>query len=275
MTAGGRTRGRRSAVAAAAAALAAAFAPGALANETAETPPVDVSIPGEAPIALWGYGEENGPGQWPTLSRAFSACGVGAEQSPIDIRTEAAPVTGLAPIEILWERFTPEVVDTGRTIIVRTNGAGGRAQLDGVDYPLLHFQFRRRSEHLFDGKAAEMEVQFVHRSEAGDYLIVAGLIESGDPNPLLDTLWDLMPDALGSTHGEGPIDPRGLLPLPAIEYRYAGSFTTPPCAETVTWSVRANPLTASEAQIATFAAFYRGNARPVQPVGRRFVLRRE
>ncbi len=235
------------------------------------TPP---SVPGVAPSALWSYGESDGPAQWSALSAGFAVCGVGSEQSPIDILTENAAEALLPPVEILWDRFVPEVVDTGRTILVRTGGKGGVARLNGVEYTFLHFLFHHRSEHLIDGKRADMEVQFVHKSNAGDFLIVAGLIQPGDSNPLLEELWPLVPKKLESKTGTVPIDPRALLPLPATEFRYAGSLTTPPCLQTVTWSVRAAPISASEAQIATFAAYYKNNARPVQPVGRRFVLKR-
>lgn len=232
-------------------------------------------IVGAAPSALWAYDEASGPARWSGLSAAFAACGVGAEQSPIDIVTESAPEAKLPPVEIRWDRFVPEMVDTGRTIAVKANGSGGGVRLNGVDYRLEHFEFHHRSEHWINGKAADMEVQFVHRSKAGDYLIVAALIRPGTANPLLDTLWPLMPERLGATRGDVPIDPRELLPLPASDYRYAGSLTKPPCSQTVTWSVRTEPVTASEAQIATFAAFYKNNARPVQPLGRRFVLQRK
>ncbi len=163
------------------------------------TPP---SVPGVAPSALWSYGEDDGPAHWSALSPGFAVCGVGSEQSPIDIRTENAAEALLPPVEILWDLFVPEVVDTGRTILVRTGGKGGVARLNGVEYSFLHFLFHHRSEHLIDGKRADMEVQFVHQSAAGDFLIVAGLIEPGDSNPLLEELWPLVPKKLNHKRGQ-------------------------------------------------------------------------
>jgi carbonic anhydrase len=55
-------------------------------------------------------------------------------------------------------------------------------------------------------------------------------------------------------------------------WRYEGSLTTPPCAETVDWIVCLNPVTVAREDIARFTALYPMNARPVQELGRRFVL---
>ena len=69
------------------------------------------------------------------------------------------------------------------------------------------------------------------------------------------------------------IDPAKLVGAMTSAYRYEGSLTTPPCSETVTWVVLAQPITASRSQIAAFAAMFPNNARPVQPLNRRYVLK--
>jgi carbonic anhydrase len=63
-----------------------------------------------------------------------------------------------------------------------------------------------------------------------------------------------------------------LLPARRSYFRYEGSLTTPPCSETVNWVVLTNPMTASARQIADVTAIYGDNARPLQPLGRRFLL---
>ena len=55
-------------------------------------------------------------------------------------------------------------------------------------------------------------------------------------------------------------------------YRYYGSLTTPPCSEIVTWTVLKTPIQASEEQLQKLSKVMDKNARPVNPVGRRFIL---
>ena len=55
-------------------------------------------------------------------------------------------------------------------------------------------------------------------------------------------------------------------------YTLAGSLTTPPCTEGVTWYVLKAPVEISPGQIAAFAKRYPMNARPVQPLSARRIL---
>ena len=70
-----------------------------------------------------------------------------------------------------------------------------------------------------------------------------------------------------------PLDPSSLLPALRSTYRYAGSLTTPPCTEGVSWNVMAQPISMSKAQIDKLtAAFHEPNNRPVQKLGERELL---
>jgi len=83
-----------------------------------------------------------------------------------------------------------------------------------------------------------------------------------------------MPPAEGPTvKADSGIDPNGLLPTKFGYYLYSGSLTTPPCSETVDWMLLTNPIEVAETDIAAFATLYPMNARPVQKLDRRFVLR--
>jgi carbonic anhydrase len=55
--------------------------------------------------------------------------------------------------------------------------------------------------------------------------------------------------------------------------RYKGSLTTPPCSESVDWVIMETPIQASAAQIRGLEQVYAANARPLQPLNRRFLLR--
>lgn len=68
-------------------------------------------------------------------------------------------------------------------------------------------------------------------------------------------------DATHSTHA---IDLADALTDTAAYYTYAGSLTTPPCSETVTWFVLKHPATLSKAQFASFNRILGDNFRPLQ-----------
>jgi carbonic anhydrase len=68
------------------------------------------------------------------------------------------------------------------------------------------------------------------------------------------------------------IDIAALMPKGRF-HRYEGSLTTPPCSETVDWALMDTPIEASEAQIRAFERLYPNNARPIQALNRRFLLR--
>ena len=68
--------------------------------------------------------------------------------------------------------------------------------------------------------------------------------------------------------------PRALLPADKTFFTYAGSLTTPPCTEGITWYVLKAPIEMSAAQIAAFTKLeHLGHTnRPLQNLGGRAVL---
>lgn len=55
-------------------------------------------------------------------------------------------------------------------------------------------------------------------------------------------------------------------------YRYIGSLTTPPCSEIVDWMVLQQPVRISDTALERLKELSNHDARPVQPLARRFVL---
>jgi carbonic anhydrase len=99
-------------------------------------------------------------------------------------------------------------------------------------------------------------------------------METGKPNPVFNKIVSTMPEKAGPALKADPaINLNGLLPARRSYYRYEGSLTTPPCAETVDWLVLTDPIQVAELDVARFAKLYPMNARPVQKPNRRFVLR--
>jgi carbonic anhydrase len=207
----------------------------------------------------WGYEGEGSPSAWAELSEEFRECGLGQQQSPIDIISSEAIGAAFEPVDLHWQSFN-------------THSLGGYAEMGGVRYELLQFHFHHQSEHMIDGHNTPMEVHFVHASEAGNLLMLGVLLEAGAPDPTVEAVWSVVPREGEEIAGEGEIDPSSLLPVDRGSFRYEGSLTTPPCSQIVTWNVYAHADELSSAQIELFAGLYENDARPVQPLNRRFVL---
>lgn len=218
----------------------------------------------------WAYDGEGGPEQWGELSPEYAACHLGKEQSPVDLR--GAIPAALPDPAVAWMPIPLKVMNNGHTIQVDGAG-GGSLVLDGTAYDLLQFHFHHPSEHLVEGRPAALEAHFVHKAQDGNLAVLGVLIVEGPANPVLESIWKIMPDKAGdTTMGQSVLDFKTLLPNDQTTYRYAGSLTTPPCSEVVQWVVYRRPITASDAQIKRFAALFPNNARPVQPLGRRKLL---
>ncbi len=233
--------------------------------------PVCAKIGFAAEGARWSYEGVTGPCHWGDLDEAYRVCSVGSEQSPIAI--DGTIEARLPPLEIAWARQTDTIVNDGHTIKLNFRD-GGTLNVGSESYTLVEFHFHHPCEHLIGGKIYPMEAHFVHRNAAGSYGVIGVLIAAGKPNPVFAKVAATMPQAEGPPVRADPgIDPNGLLPSKLGYYRYAGSLTTPGCGEPVAWMLAADPIEVAEADVAAFAKLYPMNARPVQKLYRRFVLR--
>ena len=217
----------------------------------------------------WGYGGEHGPEKWGDMEAGFSACKLGKEQSPIDIRN--ATKSALPALDFKYTKSSAEVVNNGHTIQVNLVD-GGVLNLDGVPYKLVQFHFHAPSEEKIDGKAYSMVAHLVHKSAEGKLAVVAVLLTVGRANAALDPVFKNLPQTEGSKKTLGAnLNAAELLPAARGYFRYVGSLTTPPCSEGVRWQVLKQPVEVSKAQIAAFRKLYNMNARPVQPLNDRKV----
>jgi carbonic anhydrase len=219
----------------------------------------------------WSYTGDDGPAKWGDLDPANKVCSVGAVQSPIDIgETIRATLPGL---RLRWARRADTIVNNGHTIQVNF-GDGSTLTGPGGAYKLVQFHLHRPSEHQINGKTYPMEVHFVHANPAGGLAVIGVLMENGAPNAVFNKIVTTMPAAAGApVRADAAINPNGLLPRRLNYYRYSGSLTTPPCSETVDWLLLTDPIQAAANDVAAFAKLYENNARPVQTINRRFVLR--
>jgi carbonic anhydrase len=211
----------------------------------------------------WSYEGEAGPDNWGKLKSEYATCANGNRQSPIDIRDGIR--VDLEPIQFTYRASQFRVVDNGYTVQVAV--AGSSISLLGKAYELVEFHFHQPSEERVNGKAFDMVVHLVHKAEDGKLAIVAVLLEKGQDNPLIQSVWNNLPLEKNEdvTPPATTLDIAQLLPKNRSYYTYMGSRTTPPCSEGVLWLVLKQAQQISPEQLAIFARLYKNNARPVQP----------
>ncbi|XP_069734540.1 carbonic anhydrase 14 [Phaenicophaeus curvirostris] len=220
----------------------------------------------------WAYEGPHGQHHWP---EGHPACG-GRAQSPIDVRTGwAQPDPSLPPIRpVGYTRpgapvFT--LANNGHTaVLVLPPSLRIQGLPHGFAAAQLHFHWGRPgnaagAEHLLDGHRAAAEMHVVHydaelyanaseaQHHAGGLAVLGILLEVGaDPHPAYDNILS----HLGSIRYAGQktaipsFSVQDLLPLRLdLYYRYNGSLTTPPCFQSVLWTLFQQPVRISRAQL--------------------------
>ena len=221
------------------------------------------------------YEGADGPEHWGDLDPSFQTCKLGHVQSPIDIPAATLKAEHLDPIVFDYKSSPLDVVDNGHTIMA-TYGHGSTIHIGAATYELQQIHFHRPSEERIDGKSYAMVAHLVHKDHDGKLAVVAILFEEGAPNPTLATIFDHVPAGHKEQAPNGvDLDANRLLPAVTSYFTFAGSLTTPPCTEGVTWYVLRHPATASKEQIAAFAKHYAHNARPTQPLAGRAIRESE
>jgi carbonic anhydrase len=218
----------------------------------------------------WSYGGATGPAKWGSLEKGFSQCKLGQFQSPIDISDASARKGDLPSLLFAYKPSPLKIIDNGHTIQVNYS-PGSFVTVEGKAYELVQFHFHRPSEEKIDGKAHDMVAHLVHQGPGGKLAVIAVLLDTGRENRLIKTLWDNLPKEKGKENVADAVKINAVDLLPANKgyYTFAGSLTTPPCSEQVTWFVLKTPVQVSADEIARFAKSYPMNARPVQPVNDR------
>ncbi|NXT17490.1 CAH14 anhydrase, partial [Syrrhaptes paradoxus] len=214
----------------------------------------------------------HGQQHWP---EGHPACG-GRAQSPIDIRTRwVQPDPSLPPVRpVGYQRpGTPAftLANNGHTAVLALPPS---LRLQGLPRSFaaaqLHFHWGRPgraagAEHLLDGRRAPAEVHMVHydaeryanaseaQHHAGGLAVLGILLEVGaDPHPAYDNILSHLGSIryAGQSTAVPSFSVQDLLP-PRLDlyYRYNGSLTTPPCFQTVLWTLFQQPVRISLAQL--------------------------
>lgn len=227
------------------------------------------ATPAPRPEIPWGYTGDGAPDRWGHLKPEFAQCANGTRQSPIDIRDTIKVDQEKIRFDYRASRFS--VVDTGQTIQVNV-AAGNSIEVMGRRYELQNFHFHRPSEERINGRQYDMVAHLEHKDADGRLATVAVLLERGQDQGLVQTVWNHLPLEKGDTYeAPVPIDLNQLLPKDRGYFTYMGSMTTPPCTEGVLWMVMRQPVPVSAQQIAVFSRLYPMNARPVQAASGRLI----
>lgn len=220
--------------------------------------------------AHWTYSGSEGPAEWGKLEPEYAACSTGKNQSPIDIKD--ANAQDLPALNFNYSSVPLNIIDNGHTIQINY-AAGSTLTVGDKTYALKQFHFHHPSEEHVNGHGYDMVAHLVHADADGHIAVVAVLLKKGFSNALIDTLWKNLPsekekavDVPGVT-----VNVKELLPAAQGYYTFAGSLTTPPCSEGLTWYILKQPVSVSAKQIVTFAKIYPMNARPIQPTNGREV----
>jgi len=224
------------------------------------------------------YTGDQGPEFWAKLTTDYKTCGIGKNQSPINLINTAddehkAIGVDLTDITFKYASTALNIENNGHTVEVVYN-KGSSISLRGKTYNLLQFHFHTPSEHTINGQNVPMEMHLVHKSEDGALAVVGVLITAGAENAAFKDVVDHIPAEKKEveTIANKTVDANKLLPSEILEYRYSGSLTTPPCSEGVQWLVLKKSVEMSQAQIDAFIKAMGSNNRPIQAINARDVL---
>jgi carbonic anhydrase len=228
----------------------------------------------------WAYqdhGDEVGPARWGTLP-GDETCGNGKQQAPINLAAAVAKQQDLPDLVFAYKPSKLSLTNNGHTV-QETYDAGSTLGRTGSasTTTLAQFHFHAPSEHMLDGASFPMEMHLVHLNAQGKPAAVVGVfIKSGKENSGLSAAFRALPAKSGDkvAPAESTVDARNLLPVDKTYFTYAGSLTTPPCTEGITWFVLKTPIEMSPAQIRAFTSLeHLGHTnRPVQRLGARVLL---
>ncbi|XP_048762747.1 carbonic anhydrase-like [Ostrea edulis] len=229
----------------------------------------------------WNYTDQS---SWSQMSG--SQCS-GTNQSPINLppMVEMEYSNNLNPFTLAgYEALVtgPVISNNGHTITVTFTNEAHITDGDlGSRFKAAQFHFHwgndntRGSEHTYNGKTYPAELHIVHYntkypnfgeavSKVDGLAVLGFFIEVG---PIHNCNFGPVVDALSNVQMNGnrysinttssPFKLRHLLPMQLKDYyRYMGSLTTPPCSETVKWTMFRDLLYMSEEQLQKLREVY-------------------
>lgn len=224
------------------------------------------------PALGWSYAGQTGPEFWGMLRSEWAMARRGKNQSPIHIYPDESRAVDVEPIKLEFGESTLAAA-RGPYFGSMSAVAGSQLNYGGLRLDLRRIEHRAPGEHKIGDEEYPAELQFHFIGQQRIIYIAVPLIVGETADPGVETLlkvWEAAPDRMDSeTLTEVDLSP--LNRTDTGTFRYPGSHTTPPCAEGVNWCVFKEPTKISADQLRRIEAIGKGCARPVQPLGARFV----
>ncbi|XP_063294329.1 carbonic anhydrase 5A, mitochondrial isoform X2 [Pelobates fuscus] len=232
----------------------------------------------------------------------------GTRQSPIDIRVRDSIFhPDLAPVKTHYDPNTClHIWNNGYAFLVEFDDCTDKSVVSGGPlenpYRLKQFHFHWGvnndwgSEHTVDSKVFPAELHLVHWNctkyrtfeeaimEENGLAVIGIFLKVGRHHEKLQKLVDILPSVRykDSLTEFNYFDPSCLLPSCNDYWTYAGSLTTPPLTESVSWIIMKKPIEVDHSQLAVFRSllysavgedeqYMVDNFRPLQPLMNRTV----
>ncbi|XP_065855356.1 alpha carbonic anhydrase 1, chloroplastic-like [Euphorbia lathyris] len=214
--------------------------------------------------------------------KTYKTCSDGKNQSPININEKQSVLSkSLQPLTRFYKPATAFLVDNGVNIGVRYTSDHASMIMDGKNYTMRLMHWHSPSEHRLNGVQYPLELHMVHTAPDESLAVVGILYQFGQPdqfiqsiNTSLTQLTQMVKEHKNPVEVSlGKLDTRLLGKKTNKYYRYNGSLTTPPCTESVIWTLLPRIKTVSEEQVeaikSPLTGEYKLNFRPVQPLNGR------
>jgi carbonic anhydrase len=219
---------------------------------------------------------------------AYSVSCIGPEhaQSPINILSQETS-EGKHNVTFNFEDKINKIENLGHTVQLDFE-PGSTIIQEGKTFEFKQMHFHTPSEHLIDGVTFPMELHIVNQligqkeGEKAEYLVIAGLFRMGEESLFINEFIDAIPQKANTSLEiePGVVRLNDLLHGSPQEqmancYHYEGSLTTNPFTETVHWYVSKHVFEASPEQIRRINLIEGDNARHVQALYGRDVIKEE
>jgi carbonic anhydrase len=226
-------------------------------------------VAAEIGVAHWSYTGDTGPQRWAELSPDYAACGIGVNQSPVDVIDTVD--AQLVPLEFDYRSHSIDIVNNGHTLQINAE-PGSTLKIRSETFRFEQLHFHSPSEHRIDGELFPLEAHLVHRDERGFLAVVAVLFREGAWNEELESIGKVAPEAGHSAPLDRDFETLALHRNHRSYYRYNGSLTTPPCTEGVRWYILKTAETISQEQADNYVGLIGKDARGPQPLNARLIL---